>query len=359
MGRYIVAAVLLGSYAVAAAWVIRGEGKAYRAARAREKDGPARLASAPKDVAGPSKPAPPPAEARAVEPAPAPPVETTTVVVANVEPPAPRPAATTPAPAAVAPTPPPPSIPAATAAKPDPFWITDRMKRVWDPTTLGSAEERDLGRALHEVILERNRPQTSGPYLQRAEKAAEPLLESGVRKDISYTFTILDSDAVNAFSHPGGYIYLTRGLFEFIGADEDQDFVLQFVIGHEIAHVELKHAIKCLQDPDLKNSKLGTLPQFLLFILPLGYPDAQDFEADRWAFDRMTSPRLDRSRHEALAFLRRLKGYAERNEFENGRTQLRPDPGAAPIDNHLRAHPAAYKRLGKLTAPAPAATPAR
>ena len=76
--------------------------------------------------------------------------------------------------------------------------------------------------------------------------------------------------------------------------------MLQFV-GHEIAHVELKHAIKCLQDPDLKNSELGTLPEFLLFILPLGYPDAQDFEADRWAFDRMTSPRLDRSRHEALS----------------------------------------------------------
>ena len=92
---------------------------------------------------------------------------------------------------------------------------------------------------------------------------------------------------MNAFSHPGGYIYLTRGLFDFVGADEDEDYVLQFVIGHEIAHVDMQHAIRCLKDADLKQSGLGTLPQFYLFILPLGYFDDQDYEADRWAFDQM------------------------------------------------------------------------
>ena len=136
------------------------------------------------------------------------------------------------------------------------------MKEVWDPTNLSVEQEKRLGLALHDLILELNPPYVEGPFLRRAKQAAEPLLETVRRKDIPYTFTILDSDAVNAFSHPGGYIYLTRGLFDFIGADEGEDFVLQFVIGHEMAHVDLQHAIKCLQDPDLKNSGLGTLPQF-------------------------------------------------------------------------------------------------
>jgi hypothetical protein len=161
---------------------------------------------------------------------------------------------------------------------------------------------------------------------------------------------------VNAFSHPGGYIYLTKGLFDFIGADEDEDFVLQFVLAHEMAHVELGHAIKCLKDPDLARSGLGTPQQFFLCLFPLGYLDEMDFEADRWAFDRMTGP-LGRTRHEALLFLRRYKGYAERNGFPNGRQGLAPMPDASPLDNHMRAHPAAWKRLDKLTKPT--AKPAR
>ena len=31
-------------------------------------------------------------------------------------------------------------------------------------------------------------------------------------KDIPFTFTLLDSDIVNAFALPGGYVYVSRGL---------------------------------------------------------------------------------------------------------------------------------------------------
>ncbi len=251
--------------------------------------------------------------------------------------------APTPAPdAAPAPAPPP------ATSTPDPFWLTPRMKEVWDVAHIRPADERRLGLALHAMVLELERPWTDGPYLRRAERAARPILETLPGKDRTYTITVLDSDHPNAFSHPGGYIYVTKGLFDLIGDDEDEDFVLQFAIAHEVAHVELQHAIKCLNDPDLSKSSLGTLPQFSLFLFPLGYPDAMDFEADRWAYDRLTH-QLRRTPHEALAFLRRLEGYAKRNGFENGRVQLKPMPDASPLDNHLRAHPAAYKRIDELT----------
>jgi hypothetical protein len=358
MRKYVAAAVLLVAYAAVAAWAVREEGVRYRASL-RTADGAKRAAVADEAPAATPNPAPPPAEpsapAAAEKPAP--------LVVAKAEPhktevhrtrpatpkrAAPR--ASTAHAAGPAPTAPEP------ATTPDAFWLTPRMKEVWDVAHLRPADERRLGAALNGVVLEMERPGGEGPYLRRAEQAARPLLDTVARKDMPYTITILDSAYPNAFSHPGGYIYLTKGLFDLIGDDEGEDFVLQFVIAHEVAHVELQHAIKCLKDPDLAKSGLGTLPQFFLFLFPLGYPEAMDYEADRWAYDRMTL-QLQRTPHESLAFLRRLKGYAERNGFENGRRQLKPIPDASPLDNHLRAHPPVYKRLDELTRPAPKPAP--
>ena len=55
------------------------------------------------------------------------------------------------------------------------------------------------------------------------------------RKDLALKFSIIEADEVNAFSHVGGYIYFNTGLLEIISTDAE----LQFVVGHEIAHLEL------------------------------------------------------------------------------------------------------------------------
>ena len=244
-----------------------------------------------------------------------------------------------------------PALPAP-AATPDPVWETTETKEVWDLARMGPEDEQRLGRALHALILRFHKPQAGGPYLRRAEEAAEPLLALRSRKDVPYKITILDSDAVNTFSHPGGYIYLTRGLFDLIA--EEEDYALRFAIGHEISHVDLLHSVRCLLDPAVVKLGTGTLTQFYSLILPLGYTEAMDFEADRWAFDKMRQ--AGQSRHQALAFLRKLEGYARANGFENGRDQLKPIPEASPADYHIRAHPPAWKRIKQLTAPAPGAS---
>ena len=332
MGKYIVAAVLLVLYATLAVWRVREEGSAYREILRRGRGEPSMVAVG-KNAAGEVGQTPPVAF-----PGPVPP-----------DTPALESKPTAPAPEAV-PAPLPAPAPPESIPKPDSYWLTPRMKEVWDPARLGPEQEKRLGAALHDIVLEREKQRVDGPYFRRAMHALEPLLlDAGVRKDLRYTITILDSEYPNAFSHPGGYIYLSKGLFDFIG-DEDEDFVLQFVIAHEIAHVEMGHAIKCLQDPGLSKSGIGTLRQFFRYIFPYGYLEGMDFEADRWAYDRLTR-QLQLTPHQALAFLQRLKGYAQRNGFENGRQHLRPMTDASPLDNHLRAHPAPFQRLDKLRKP--------
>jgi len=60
------------------------------------------------------------------------------------------------------------------------------------------------------------------------------------RPEIEYRFTILDDDQVNAFATPGGYIYITRGIMAYLNSEAE----LAAVIGHEIAHVTARHAVR-------------------------------------------------------------------------------------------------------------------
>ena len=58
------------------------------------------------------------------------------------------------------------------------------------------------------------------------------------RPDVTYRFFIVDSDMVNAFALPGGYIYVTRGLMALANSEAE----LAAVIAHEIAHVTARHS---------------------------------------------------------------------------------------------------------------------
>jgi Peptidase family M48 len=235
----------------------------------------------------------------------------------------------------------------------DPIWQSPMVKRKWDLSHLSAQDEMRLGAELNNLIMHFNRQVQGGSWLERVETAARPILANRPRKDIDYKFTILDSDAVNAFSHPGGYIYISRGLFPFLG--EDEDAALQFALAHEIAHVDLRHAMQCLLDPDLQSMEKGTLQQIYGLILPVGYMDKQEYAADRWAYQQLI--RLDRTRYEALKFLRKLKGYAEVHEFNDGRAPYQPGPRSSPVDNHYRGHTAVWRRLNELeAATSPAST---
>ncbi|MCH8258280.1 MAG: M48 family metalloprotease, partial [Proteobacteria bacterium] len=52
--------------------------------------------------------------------------------------------------------------------------------------------------------------------------------------------TILNDDTINAFALPGGFIYITRGMLAHMNSESE----LAAVLGHEVAHVTRKHAIK-------------------------------------------------------------------------------------------------------------------
>jgi predicted Zn-dependent protease len=75
-------------------------------------------------------------------------------------------------------------------------------------------------------------------------------------------FTTLNSAVENAFSVPGGYVYVTRQLMAYMD-DESQ---LAFAIGHEAAHIAANHA-HIRQQYTRRNNSYGVLGQVLGAVL--------------------------------------------------------------------------------------------
>lgn len=85
-----------------------------------------------------------------------------------------------------------------------------------------------------------------------------------------YTFRIIDEKDVNAFSVPGGFIFVNRGLLEFVSSDDE----LAGVIAHEIAHAAHRHVMKLIRD-DAKVQQSVLLPALLVGVF--GRLPSQDF----------------------------------------------------------------------------------
>lgn len=64
-----------------------------------------------------------------------------------------------------------------------------------------------------------------------------------------YRFLILDSDEINAFAAPGGFIFITRGMLRLCRTEDE----LAAVLAHEIGHVQHEHGLRAI-----KSSRLVT-----------------------------------------------------------------------------------------------------
>ncbi|MCL6535778.1 MAG: M48 family metalloprotease [Armatimonadetes bacterium] len=85
-----------------------------------------------------------------------------------------------------------------------------------------------------------------------------------------YTFRIIDEKDVNAFSVPGGFIFVNKGLLEFVSSDDE----LAAVLAHEIAHAAHRHVMKLIRD-DARVQQSVLLPALL--VGAFGRLPSQDF----------------------------------------------------------------------------------
>ena len=101
-------------------------------------------------------------------------------------------------------------------------------------------------------------------------------------RHLPYTFTVLpDHNMINAFSLPGGPVYIGEGMLDLMMSEDE----LASVLGHEIEHIDHYHCVERVQlEAKLKNLNLevvGALLQIPLDFWEAGYHKDEEFEADR------------------------------------------------------------------------------
>ena len=109
-----------------------------------------------------------------------------------------------------------------------------------DFVLMSEEQEISLGRQYSAEII-KEMPEYEDPELARlVQEIGERVAANSHRPDLIYRFTVLDSDKVNAFALPGGYIYITRGLLAYLNSEAE----LAAVLGHEIGHVTARHSVR-------------------------------------------------------------------------------------------------------------------
>ncbi len=86
-------------------------------------------------------------------------------------------------------------------------------------------------------------PPATGPKTNlhaSLDRIGKGLAAFSSRPDIDWTFVVLDSPTPNAFSAPGGYVFVTTALLKKM----QNEAQLAGVLAHEIGHVTGRHALK-------------------------------------------------------------------------------------------------------------------
>ena len=78
---------------------------------------------------------------------------------------------------------------------------------------------------------------------ERVNRIGQRLAAVSGRTEIAYSFKVLNHNEVNALACPGGFIYVFKGLIDYMPSDTE----LAGVLGHEVGHVAKKHTVNSIE----------------------------------------------------------------------------------------------------------------
>ena len=147
---------------------------------------------------------------------------------------------------------------------------TTTINAASDPAKDDAAEIK-LGKDASVQIEKEMKLITSGPEYDRVVKIGNKLAEVadsvnvpatwGINRlsKFEYTFKIVDAKDINAFSLPGGFIYINKGLVEAVQSDHE----LAGVIAHELAHAAHHHRTFIMNEVNRETKGISGLVQLV------------------------------------------------------------------------------------------------
>jgi predicted Zn-dependent protease len=119
-----------------------------------------------------------------------------------------------------------------------------------EAATLNEAHEPALGQSVAVAVTSRHPPTTDLALNKYVGLVGLTVASVTAQPDANWVFGVLESDEVNAFSGPSGYVMITRGALRQM-QDESE---LAGVLAHEIAHVVHKHGLEAVRSAGIKKA---------------------------------------------------------------------------------------------------------
>ena len=197
----------------------------------------------------------------------------------------------------------------------------------WKNQETNTDREINFGRSVSAKIL--------GKYpIMRNEQMVRYISQIGTgisaqlgRPELRYYFGILDTDEINAFAAPGGYIFVTKGALKLM-RNEAQ---LAGVLAHELAHIGQKHIVRKLNLQGFDRSLTAGIAQVLggaslsakialerlndlafKMLMEEGLSKEDEADADQKALEMLMSTGYDLQSY--LDYLLSLKPYLEQGQ---------------------------------------------
>ena len=190
----------------------------------------------------------------------------------------------------------------------------DRAQQMRQEFVFTEAEERQLGSNISTKLRDRYGVLQDRAVHEYVTLTGTVLAGASSRPALEWTFIVLDTDGVNAFAAPGGFVHITKGALALIRNESE----LASVLGHEIAHVTEKHTLKAIQ----KSNAVGAAAQasrndFLAAATERAYESVLENSFDRGdetASDRIGITLAGRAGYAPQGLASFLTALSERNK---------------------------------------------
>jgi predicted Zn-dependent protease len=137
-------------------------------------------------------------------------------------------------------------------------------------------QEIELGRAVTANVGSRYKLLRDPALTRYVALVGNAVAVHSERPDLRYYFAVLDAPEVNAFAAPGGYVFITRGALALMR----DEAMLAGVLGHEVAHIALRHGVEAVKAQKRKDLAVLGLQQGLRFTSAAPFSQAISLAAD-------------------------------------------------------------------------------
>jgi len=123
---------------------------------------------------------------------------------------------------------------------------------------MSDGQEIQIGRQAADEVERRYGIYHDPIWEEKLQRIASLLIPHMTRRNLPWTFKLVNMKEANAFALPGGFVFVSKGILPYFTNDDEMTAVL----AHEVSHVELKHFQKMYARATLMN--IGALAAMIL-----------------------------------------------------------------------------------------------